>query len=479
MTVYESGLKIAHAAIVLLAATAPPVAAQPAPAPAPDAAAPRGELTATEVAGAPAPGEESGRIDVPDRDSAARRTARAVLYVPKVLVEIVLAPFQLPIWAYDRYHLRDLYYRTFYNEDRTIGLVPIATYETDFGFSVGARFLATDVAGENEQATVSAEFGGSYHQAFQGYMNSGDRLGDHVLLELYGEYQKRPRDIFYGIGNGDTTPRPPVPVDPYTTPVTLRTRFRQRIERIVGVINARLFDDLYLVSSNERGDRAYSPAHYGTPINEVFDTATLAGWPSTSYFYSELALRFDTRGRYNLFEPGPYLSVGTLAELWGGRNLRFNDNPDYWRYGLNLQHFIRLGEGPRVVALRFRGEGVSGSLTDVPFAQLPRLGGPRDLRGYTTDRFRDRVAAVGSAEYSWDLSYNVAAALFVDVGRVYSSIEDMTYHDLRCGFGLSLRFFSETSFWMDFTLASSVDGGVQVTASFDPVYLVRPRVRRR
>lgn len=479
MTVYESGLKIAHAAIALLAATAPPVAAQPAPAPPPDATGEPGELTAADVAGAPVPGDESGRVDVPERDSTARRTARAVLWVPRKLVEIILAPFQLPIWAYDRYQLKDLYYWAFYNEDRTLGLVPIATYETDFGFSVGARLIANNVAGDNEQASLSAQFGGAYHQAYQGYLNSGDRLGDRVQLELYGEYEKRPRDIFYGIGNVSTTTRPAMPVDPYVVPVAYETRFRQRIERIAGVINARLFGDLYLASSNERGDRAFSPATYGTPIDEVFKTSTLVGWPSTSYFYSELALRFDTRGRYNLFEPAPFLSVGTLAELWGGRTLWFDGNPDFWRYGLNLQHFIRIGEGPRVIALRFRGEGVSGSLADVPFAMLPRLGGPRDLRGYTTDRFRDRVAAVGSVEYNWDLAYNIAAALFVDVGRVYSSIEDMTYHDLRCGFGVSLRFFSETSFWLDLSLASSVNGGVQVTASFDPVYLIKSRVRRR
>src|SRR4051812_19267239 len=112
MTVQASGLNIAHAAIAVLAATAPPAAAQPAPAPAAD------------LTGAPLPGDESGRIDAWDRDSTARRALRGVLYVPKVLVEVVLAPVQLPVWAYDRYHLEDLYYRIFYNEDRTIGLVP-------------------------------------------------------------------------------------------------------------------------------------------------------------------------------------------------------------------------------------------------------------------------------------------------------------------------------------------------------------------
>jgi outer membrane protein assembly factor BamA len=479
MIVQASRRKIARAAIAVLAATAPPAAAQPAPAPAPAGPPASAEPTATDLAGAPQPGDESGRIDAWDRDSSARRALRGVLYVPKVLVEVVLAPVQVPVWAYDRYHLDELYYRVFYNEDRTIGLVPTASYATEFGFTVGAKFINTDLAGQGESLWATAQFGGSYQQAFQAYVDSGDRLGDHLLVSLFGAYEKHPKEIFYGIGNHDTTDEPPVPVDPYTTDVTVKTRFRQRIERFVGAIDWRMFDDLYLVSSHEVTDRHFSPATTGTPINEVFNTATLVGWPSTKYYYTELALRYDTRGRYNLFEPAPFFSRGTLVEAWGGFNHALNALPDYWRYGLNLQHFIRMAQSPRVVMLRFHGEAVSAGLDDVPFDMLPRLGGPRDLRGYTPDRFRDRIAWYGTVEYSWDLSFHVAAALFTDVGRVYRSFDDITYKHMRAGFGLALRFYGENSFWLDASLATSVDGGVQATASFDPVYFIRPRARRR
>lgn len=483
MNVQASRLKIAHAAVVVLAATSPPAAAQPSPSPSPststDQPPPGRELTAADVAGAPQPGDETGQIDVENRDSTARRALRGVLYVPKVLVEIVLTPFQLPIWAYDRYHLKDLYDRVFFNEDRTLGVVPTASYATQFGFTVGAKLMATDLAGQREYLWASAQFGGTYQQAFQAYVDSGDRLGDHVLLSLYGAYEKHPKDIFYGIGNQGETPEPPMPVDPYLVPVAVKTRFRQRIERFVGAIDWRMLDSLHLVSSNEVADRHFSPSTTGESINEIFNTATLVGWPSAKYFYTELALRYDTRSRYNLFEPAPFYSVGTLIEGWGGFNHALDDLPDYWRYGLNFQHFFRLAESPRVLMLRFRGEAVSAGLDDVPFDMLPRLGGPRDLRGYTPDRFRDRVAWFGTVEYSWDLSNYVAAALFTDVGRVYPSLDDITYKHMRAGFGFALRFHGENSFWLDTSLATSVDGGVQATASFDPIYLIRSRARRR
>jgi hypothetical protein len=493
MTVQGSRLKIAHAAVVL-AATTPPAAAQPAPAPAagqptesparsapaPDEPPADRELTPADVAGAPRPGHESGRIDPGDHDGAARRVLRGVLFLPKLLVDVVLSPLQLTAWAYDRYHLHDWYYRVFYNDARTIGVIPTGSYETGFGVSVGARFVDTDLAGEAEQLLASAEGGGHYHQVYQAYLNSGDRFGRHLGLELYGQYEQRPKDVFYGIGNADKSERlPPVPVDPALNPIAVETRFRQRIERVAGVIDVRLIDDLHLRSATELVDRIFAPSAYGRPIDQVYDPAALVGWGGTRHVYAELELRLDSRGRENLFEPAPFYSVGSLAAVFGGRVHQFGGLPDGWRYGVDLQHFMRLAEGPRVLALRLRGEAVSGSRSEVPFAELSRLGGPDTLRGYPTDRFRDRVMAFGSAAYEWDLSSQVSAGVFVDVGRVFPSLDDLSVEHLRAGYGIALQLHGENSFWLETTLASSVDGGVVVTLSFNPVYALDERVRRR
>jgi hypothetical protein len=497
MTVQGSRRSIAHAAVVL-AAIAPSAAAQPQPAPPPapassepgEASAPSApahgappandELGPADVAGAPPPGDESGRTDPPAPDSAMRRALRGVLFLPRLLINVVLSPIQLTMWAYDRYHLKELYYRVFYNDARTIGVIPTASYETGFGISVGARFVDLDLAGKAEQLWASAEGGGSYHQVYQAYLNSGDRFGDQLRLELYGQYEQRPRDRFYGIGNADETDRvPPVPVDPKLNPLAVETRFRQRIERIAGAIDVRLADVLLLRSASELVDRSFSPSEYGRPINEVYDPAALVGWGGARHFYSELELRYDSRGRHNLFEPAPFLSLGSLVSVFGGRTVQFRDLPDYWRYGIDLQHFVRLEQGPRVLSFRLRGEAVSGSRSEVPFAELPRLGGPLTLRGYPTDRFRDRAMAYGSVQYQWDLSSQISAALFVDVGRVYPSLEDLSVKHLRAGYGIALQVHTENNFWFDATLASSVDGGVQATVSFNPIYVLDERVRRR
>jgi len=57
---------------------------------------------------------------------------------------------------------------------------------------------------------------------------------------------------------------------------------------------------------------------------------------------------------------------------------------DFWRYGIELQHNWRLARGPRVLTVRLRGTGVTGERDEVPFTELPALGGGSVLRGIST-----------------------------------------------------------------------------------------------
>lgn len=440
------------------------------------------ELTAADVAGAPAPGAESGRIDASDSsDSGPQRMLRGVLFVPKLGVDLVLSPARLSVWAYDRYQLDALYYRVFYNDARTIGLIPTVAFDSGFGLSAGAQFVDRDLLGQHELLSIEAASGGRYHGVIKTMLGSGARLGERLAIELDGQYELRPRDPFYGIGNHSDSVSPGAPVDPAIDPTAVETRYRERLARTAAVIDLRVVDGFHVRSSSELTDRRFSPSDtaVGVPIDVVYDPMTLVGYGGVRYVYSELELRLDTRRNANEYEPQPLYSIGSLAAVFGGRIHRLDGARDYWRYGADLQHFVRIAEGPRVLALRFHGEAVSGALAEVPFTELPQLGGLDDLRGYPTDRFRDRVAAFGSIDYAWDLSSWLSARAFVDAGRVFGSLGDVGVDHLRVGYGVALEGHSPHSFGVLGALSSSIDGGLFLNLSFNPLFTLDERVRRR
>jgi outer membrane protein assembly factor BamA len=155
--------------------------------------------------------------------------------------------------------------------------------------------------------------------------------------------------------------------------------------------------------------------------------------------------------------------------VFAGRALELAGR-DFWHYGGEVQHYWNLGGAPRVLSVRLYAEGVTGSLDDVPFFDLPALGGDVYLRGYGFDRFRDRIAAFGELQYRWDLSSYANVFVFVDSGRVYRDASELGVDHLRLGFGGGLALLSGGGhFLAEGMLGSSIDGGVVAALSFSPV----------
>lgn len=409
------------------------------------------EPTASDVAGAPAPGNESGRADTPDEsDGAGTWALRGVLFVPRVAVTVVAAPIEGSAWAIERYQLLERAQRLFFNDAGTFGIFPTFQLESGFGLNIGARMVHRDLFGAHEHFDLRTSGGGRYKGRVATELTSGDRFG-RTQLELGGEYEKRPDDPFYGIGNDD---------------MAVETNYRHRLIRGRGAVDVRVVSDLHVRGAGAVTDHAFST----DDGMEVSDSRNA---------YGELEVRWDSRGRANDYEPISIISTGSLLALWGGRVTALDDGADFYRYGLDAQQFFRIGPGPRVIAIRSHAEAVTGTLDEVPFNELPRLGGKDVLRGYATDRFRDRVAMVGSVDYQWDLTASMSASLFVDVGRVQSALDDLEANDMRVGYGMQIDLHTARSFLARASIASSIDGGVVFNFGLDPVFEVDGRVERR
>lgn len=447
--------------------------AEPLAQPIPEDDPPPAEHDTTETDAAPLPGEESGRVDREEGDSTARRAARGVLILPKLVIKAVLAPIRGGIWAYDRYHPQHHFVEVFFNKERTIGLYPTLFLESGYGLNLGGRFVHRDLFGEREYVSLRAATGGRYRTIAAAKLKSGNRFGS-IGFELHGLYEQRPHDVFYGIGNANSG----VIVVPATNEL-VEARYRERVLRTAVISDIRVARDLHVRASGAIADFTFDRSDRGPPIDEVYTMETMVGWGGFQHSYSELELRYDTRRRTEPWEDAGTRSAGWFLSGWGARVTAIGDGADYWRGGVDLQRFIRLGIGPRVLQARLYGEAVSASLDEVPFTQLPRLGGSTLLRGYAGDRFRDRASAIASLEYTWDLSRRFSASTYVDAGRVFPSLADVSVDDPRVGYGVSFEGRGARSYLFRINLASSIDGGLFLDLAFDSVYDLDPRVERR
>ena len=448
--------------VILVALAVPAARAQPAPSP--------------DVASAPLPGNESGQIvtDDGDRSTAGQSIARGVLFVPRVLVEGLLLPIRGGVWLDDRYELKDLYYRIFYNADRTFGIVPTIAYETGIGLTAGAHLIATDLFGKDEHLSISGTYGGSHSLRASGWLDSGHRFRRLWLL-AGASIDDVPETQFYGIGNADLGPPPKMPVNPQTDDTAVETNYRSQV--VLGLVAAKLrvLDELHLVARGSVMNLGYGPPASGQSLASVYAPGAVPGFDTgAEQLYGELELRWQHRAvedrRFELLNH----TTGWLVSGFAGRVHALDRGADFTHYGIDLQAYVHLSLAPRMLVFRLWGEGVTGAVDQVPFTELPQLGGDF-LRGYPYGRFRDRVASYATAQYVWDLSRYVDAFLFVDAGRVYSSLDALTLHDLRVGYGGGLAVYTETGFVIEGSLASSIDGGIIVTATLSPIFDRRPR----
>lgn len=413
------------------------------------------EPSAADVQAAPLPGDESGRTDQPGGDSVLRDIGQGVLTVPRLVLVTAMAPVRTGIWVYDRYRLSDRFNQAFFDRTSTYGIYPTVAYESAYGVNVGGRAVHRNMFGAREKLQLRGARGGQFRALVDGSLHSGTRFGSRVSLALRAEYERRPRDPWYGIGNMDGAPG---------------TRYGEELKRVSSYVDVVVVDGIVARTTGALTDRVYGPSPEGTPIDAVYDTSMLTGFSGVENLYGELELRWDRRGREATPGRHQIYDRGTMLSAFGGRVHQLQAGNDYWRYGGEAQGFIGLGVGPRSLMTRVHVEAVTGQESDVVFNQLPALGGSSLLRGYAPARFRDRAAVVGTAEYFWGLGQMFLASAFVDVGRVYPSLADFSRDNVRLGYGASLQLHGNRQFIAGVTVASSIDGGVFVNLNFDPSF---------
>ena len=239
-------------------------------------------------------------------------------------------------------------------------------------------------------------------------------LGNRNRWRVYGEvgwYRYLYR--YFGIGNK-------VPndyVETYTARyprlrVTAATKVKARHQ-----VGLRFFLDDYIIASSSEGGE----------INQQLVTGATGG------ISSSVGPVWIADSRDNAFFP----RSGYLAEfaLTAEHRLTGSDF-EFARCSLDVARYFPVGDHD-VLAFNAIGIFTTG---DVPFFQLPQIGGPRRLRGYPDGKYRDRHLVMAQAEYRFKIFWRIKGAVFAGTGTVFGKSDEAPRFRPNGGGGLRIEF---------------------------------------
>jgi outer membrane protein assembly factor BamA len=177
-----------------------------------------------------------------------------------------------------------------------------------------------------------------------------------------------------------------------------------------------------------------APSGSRPPIETRFTAATAPTLGlDPAYWHSTASVGYDWR-------PSPgYARRGGLYELryhhYAGGVDRFD------RLEAEVVQHVPLVRENWVLSFRGQTETILDDDATVPFYLLSSLGGSDTLRGYSSWRFRDRHAALTTAEFRWIPNRNaVDVALFYDAGMVAPRFGDLSFRRFKSDVGVGVRF---------------------------------------
>ncbi|HEY1558122.1 MAG TPA: BamA/TamA family outer membrane protein [Kofleriaceae bacterium] len=426
------------------------------------------------------PADQVSGVTVEDDDSStAREIGRVVLSPIRLGSEVVFAPLRGGAWLIERYQLRDRVMQVFTRDDGQYGIFPTAFVESEVGLNLGVHAFDNDVFGHGERLALAAGYGGELKQRYDASLTSG-KLAGGTRVGLRLSYRAWDRSNFFGIGNGNVTApmAAPAPLDQ-----AVHTRFAQDVSHVEATSTTPIAGPL---SVDLVG--AYTLRHFSTdaeldgyaPTLNVYDEMSVVGFQhGADNFYGEAGLSLDTRSEVDRYISHVAPSSGWYGHVGAGFTQGVDGDPSHYvRYSADLRRYIDLYNGDRVLVVRGYLEGVTAPIDEIPFTDLPRIGGAELLRGFEHDRFRDRVAAVATLEYDFPLQSWIGAYTFVDAGRVAHDVGSLDPNALHVGWGGGIELHTLDAYLLRAQAAHSEDGTF-ISLAFAPTYDTRARARRK
>ncbi|NUP11103.1 MAG: hypothetical protein HOW73_34085 [Polyangiaceae bacterium] len=351
---------------------------------------------------------------------------RIILAPPRVVLETAYLPIRGLLYLMGRYQIPERIVEFLYNDDRTAAIIPSISFIGGQGFTAGVHMFHEGWGRHKERIDFSAKFGGRFVQAYELEMSAPNVAGTPFGIEVTTRFEIQPHLRFWGYGPQEAQEfegaPPQGPRDAH-----VETRFRQQR----GMVRARMgwsfTDEINLGVIGVLNRRDFGPKETEDDpepsIERVYDTSQIPGF-NFGYTLVEPLLDFRIDSRF----PAGTTSEGIYFNAFGGGAPPQNGFR-FIHYGAEIAGFINLFNEDRILVLHAAHESVLGSDDEIPFADMPRLGGPTRLRGFDLHRFRDNHTAVVTVQYEWPIHEFVSGVGFFELGSVGEDYEELVQPD--------------------------------------------------
>ncbi|MBL8744190.1 MAG: BamA/TamA family outer membrane protein [Myxococcales bacterium] len=428
-----------------------------------------------------APADPSSRIVAPDlvrgleeprgveAEDVALALPRAIFAVPNAFIGVLFTPLREGLRYVEKHHVIERVEDFLYlNDEHTAAILPVITLSTFFGAQIGVQAFHDNLGGHGESARIKASWGADREQQYVVSFKADQVGGTPLWVESITTFEDHPSIRFYGIGGDASREELVRRADPRE--VSVRTLYaEQRFRQLLtvgatfgepgkeGQVGARGRFKAYEFSE----PRGFKP-DVDRRLEDVYETSKVVGYDD-----EPLVSELEAVANVVLRDPTGKSGHAFVGEAYGGGALPFRDYR-YAQFGASVTGFIDLFHGNRLLVLRAVYQAVAGPSENIPFVELPSLGGPHRLRGYPQHRFLDEKAFVATVEYQYPVHEYLAGTLFFDAGEVsenFDGLFDNPNFHFGGGGGLIVR--KKEKVYLSAEIAGGE--GVQVVLTTDPL----------
>lgn len=338
-------------------------------------------------------------------------------------------------------------FSTMPDEGQTYGLMPTflitntsgKTMKTVISPMVGYNTIIKTMGGAtvlfypSKNTTVSLYAGGAqkFYQEYEIIVNNEKALDGKAFISAYSRFYNDPYGRFFGLGpTSAKSAKSYYTATTFLTHLTVGYNFTPRFR--FGITERYYYENL----KDPLGGKVPNIISVYGPGTNVEDSKNLT---------STLKLSFDSNMFYNPETPFSQTEANgsfVFSANGMGSKSSFSGVDVQAKETLSYGHMRRFSTVARLHVRRLFGGAI-------PFFEMPSLGGPNELRGYTAGRFVDKGLAILQLEQRNHIAHinffnRAAGDLYIDpffeVGQVFSSPSDFRWTTLQPTGGVGFRF---------------------------------------